>query len=448
MLQLEPTRLFSWAFTVADDGKPLGTLDISAWRERGDVTAAGQTFTILRKGFVSSDFRLESRGTIVATATKPSVFRREFAIAFSGRTLRLRPRSAWGRALALLEGEREVGDVRPRGSGPVAPPPRCPTRCPCPSASSCCGSPCSSGSATTTPRPRRGSRRRSLAVALHYVERPAPAPLAAAIECVWSVSDRVARIARPPDRVIPDGRPELIVHRGDRYRRLVDGRPVRQPAAFLAGTLSRPWIVQAPPRVATIGVRLRPGGFTALFGASLAGTADREVPLAELPAPVTALVAAIRGARGPASALRAAEAWLLAHAAAHLPGGRVPAPACAGVVRAIHRRRGRVGVEALAAAVGLPRRRLERLFRRETALSPKQYIRIVRLTALLERLAAPDRDRLIDVALDAGYFDQAHMARDFKALTERRATGRRRDDGELAVHFTRPDRLLRLLTAD
>ena len=194
-------------------------------------------------------------------------------------------------------------------------------------------------------------------------------------------------------------------------------------------------------------MRFRPGGLTTLFGASLAGTADREVPLAELPAPLTVLAAAIRGARGPASARRAAEAWLLAHVTAQ-PGGRVPAPACADALHAIHRRRGRVGVEALAAAVGLRRRRLERLFRRETALTPKQYVRIVRLTALLGRLDAPDRDRLIDVALDAGYFDQAHMARDFKALTARRATGRRGDDGELAVHFTRPDRLLRLLTAD
>jgi len=282
-------------------------------------------------------------------------------------------------------------------------------------------------------------------VALHYVERPAPAPLAAAIECVWSVADPVARAVRPPDRVLPDGCPELIVHRGDRYGRVVDGRLVRQPAAFLAGTLTRPWIVQAPPRVATIGVRFRPGGFTAIFGASLAGTADREVPLAELPGPVAALAAAIRRARGPASARRAAETWLLEHVTAH-GSGRVPVPACAEAVRAIRRRRGRVGVEALAAATGVPRRRLERLFRRETALTPKQYIRIVRLTAVLGRLAAPDRDRLLDVALDAGYFDQAHMARDFKALTATRATGRRDDDGELAVHFTRPDRLLRLLT--
>jgi AraC-like DNA-binding protein len=285
-------------------------------------------------------------------------------------------------------------------------------------------------------------------VALHYVERPAPAPLAVAIECVWSVSDRVARIARPPDRLIPDGCPELIVHRGDRYARVVDGRLVRQPAAFLAGTLSRPWIVQAPPRVATIGVRFRPGGLTALFGAPLAGTADREVPLAELPSAFADLVAVIRRARGPASALRAAETWLVAHAAAHLPGGRVPAPACAGAVRAIHRQRGRIGVEALAASVGLPRRRLERLFRRETALTPKQYIRIVRLNGLLRSLEGQARERLVDLAVDAGYFDQAHMARDFKALTARRASARRRDDGELAVHLTRPERLARLLADD
>jgi hypothetical protein len=114
MLQLEPTRWFSWAFTVADDGKPLGTLDISVWRERGDLTVAGRTFTIVREGLISGGFRLESGDTIVATATRPSVFRRGFAVTFSGRTLWLRPRSAWGRALVLHEGEREVGDIRRR----------------------------------------------------------------------------------------------------------------------------------------------------------------------------------------------------------------------------------------------------------------------------------------------------------------------------------------------
>ena len=125
----------------------------------------------------------------------------------------------------------------------------------------------------------------------------------------------------------------------------------------------------------------------------------------------------------------------------------MPEPACAAAVRAIIGA-GPDRVDALPWRWPPSRRRLERLFRRETALSPKQYVRVVRLTALLRRLAAPDRDRLIDVALDAGYFDQAHMARDFKALTARRASAGRGGDGELSVHFTRPDRLLRLLAPE
>jgi AraC-like DNA-binding protein len=278
-------------------------------------------------------------------------------------------------------------------------------------------------------------------VALRYVEHPAPAAIAAAVECVWRVTDRVARPDRPPDRVLPDGCPELIVHVGDRYARRIEGRFVGQPAAFLAGTLSRPWVILAPSRVATIGVRFRPGGLTALFGATLDGTADREVRLEELPAPIGDLVAAIRAARAPAAMCRAAERWLLRRVAACPDAGAL----CRDAVRLIQRRRGRITVDALSAAVGLPRRRLERVFRRETALTPKQYIRIVRLNVVLRALAAAERDRLVDLAIDAGYFDQAHMARDFKALTARRASARRADDGELAVHLTRPDRLARLL---
>lgn len=276
---------------------------------------------------------------------------------------------------------------------------------------------------------------------LRYVEHPPPVTIADAVECVWRATDRVARPDRPPDRLLPDGCPELIVHVGDRYARRVEGRFVRQPAAFLAGTLSRPWVVQAPARISTIGVRFRPGGLTALFGGSLDGTADREVRLEELPAPLDDLVAAIRSARAPAAMCRAAERWLAEWAARR---GAAPA-LCCDAVRLIQRKRGRVTVDAVSDAVGLPRRRLERAFRRETALTPKQYIRIIRLNAVLRALGAPDRDRLVDLAIDAGYFDQAHMARDFKALTARRASARRTDDGELAVHFTRPDRLARLL---
>ena len=65
-------------------------------------------------------------------------------------------------------------------------------------------------------------------MALRYEERPAPASIALAIECVWSVTDRAARADRPPDRLLPDGRPELIVHVADAYDAMTSARAYRR----------------------------------------------------------------------------------------------------------------------------------------------------------------------------------------------------------------------------
>ena len=51
-------------------------------------------------------------------------------------------------------------------------------------------------------------------------------------------------------------------------------------------------------------------------------------------------------------------------------------------------------------------------------MSPKAYARLLRFehaSALLERASPPSRT-LADVAMEAGYYDQSHLTRDFVAL--------------------------------
>ena len=48
MLQIEPMRWFSWDFTVERDGRPIAELDISGWRERGELIVDGVTYAITR----------------------------------------------------------------------------------------------------------------------------------------------------------------------------------------------------------------------------------------------------------------------------------------------------------------------------------------------------------------------------------------------------------------
>jgi hypothetical protein len=54
----------------------------------------------------------------------------------------------------------------------------------------------------------------------------------------------------------------------------------------------------------------------------------------------------------------------------------------------------------------------------------------------------------VEWALEAGYFDQAHLARDFRAIAGRRASRPRERDGELARHFSDPERVLALLRGE
>jgi methylphosphotriester-DNA--protein-cysteine methyltransferase len=273
---------------------------------------------------------------------------------------------------------------------------------------------------------------------LRYVEhRPRP-ELRPHVECLWLASDPRAR-PRAPERVVPDGCPELIVHLRDRFARQRGGRFVVQPRAFLAGTLTRPWLLRAGRRVLTLGVRFRPGAVTAVLPVSMPAATDRETRLEAIvgAAAARALSRALLAARSEAARFTAAERWLVERLAQARPRGEGARAA----VRLLLEARGAARIDDVARALGVSRRRLERSFRRELGIRPKLFARIARLNAVLAGLDAAERASAVDVALAAGYFDQAHLLRDFRGLAGRTPRASRERDGELARHFTDPERL-------
>jgi hypothetical protein len=119
MLQIEPLRWFSWDFTVGRDGRQVAELDISWWRERGELVIDGVTYAVVREGLLSSDFRMTAPdGRIVATASKPSILRRRFDVVFGGRTVTLQARSTWGRTMDVLLDGLGGPARRPAAAGP------------------------------------------------------------------------------------------------------------------------------------------------------------------------------------------------------------------------------------------------------------------------------------------------------------------------------------------
>jgi AraC-like DNA-binding protein len=82
---------------------------------------------------------------------------------------------------------------------------------------------------------------------------------------------------------------------------------------------------------------------------------------------------------------------------------------------------GTVSISDLAAATGWSDRHLRNRFRTETGLTPKAAARVIRFhrtrRLLLQRTAADGPPPVLaDLAAECGYYDQAHLAREFHAL--------------------------------
>jgi AraC-like DNA-binding protein len=63
---------------------------------------------------------------------------------------------------------------------------------------------------------------------------------------------------------------------------------------------------------------------------------------------------------------------------------------------------------------GYSHRRFIELFRRAVGLTPKLYSRVSRFQAAIERIGADPAVSWIELALAAGYSDQAHFNREFR----------------------------------
>jgi len=236
-----------------------------------------------------------------------------------------------------------------------------------------------------------------------YVEVPPSRALAPWIECFWSI--RAGPGPAPVNRVLPDGCADLIVG--------VDGAP----GAMVVGTMRSALVVPLAARL--VGVRFHPGAALRIFDAPLAQLTDRRVPLELLwGRAAEALAVALERAVTAEGASRAERvlAQRLGRGTSRAAGDEALARRAVALLR---RARGSVGVREVAAALGVGERRLERAFDRSVGVGPKVLGRVLRFRQAIRRLDDARNARHSQwavVAATAGYADQAHLIREFKAL--------------------------------
>jgi AraC-like DNA-binding protein len=242
-----------------------------------------------------------------------------------------------------------------------------------------------------------------------YLEAPPPPDLAGVLACVWSL--RGGRGPGGPERVLSDGTVEIVFRFGDPFRRHdADGRAREQPARLLVGPLGGHVRIEPTGRIDVLGLRVLPGAAATLLRTPLRELRDLDVDLDaaehQLPRDLHERLAVAR---------TVAERFELAveavrRAARHERRSAAVGAAC----RALSSFPRAATVEDAAARLGVGRRTLERMFRDHVGLSPKRLQRILRLQAAMRAVRAGAS--IAAAAVDAGYYDQSHLALDCREL--------------------------------
>jgi AraC-like DNA-binding protein len=103
--------------------------------------------------------------------------------------------------------------------------------------------------------------------------------------------------------------------------------------------------------------------------------------------------------------------------ASRLGDAQPPSPGVVWAWRRLSQTGGRVRINALADELGWSRKRFAARFREEVGLSPKPLTRLLRFERAKALLERDDRPALARLALECGYYDQAHLTNEFRRIT-------------------------------
>lgn len=249
-----------------------------------------------------------------------------------------------------------------------------------------------------------------------------PAPLMQAFKPTPALADCVTDLwiweiplgARAPDAsaltLLPDGHPTLCFVYGAPLT-ASDGVARFTTRSAVCGFQFRPVQLSCAGHAAGITVRFKPWALSRFVPASLEAFAGRRVEIRDLcsPAQVEALESELFDLPTPVARVRRVERFLL-----HLMQARGQSRLVEAAVGRLAQGGADTRMGQLARELGATERTLERHFRRAIGVAPKSFSRVMRLQAALTPVAGPAR--WSEVALDAGYCDQAHLIRDSRAL--------------------------------
>jgi AraC-like DNA-binding protein len=258
-------------------------------------------------------------------------------------------------------------------------------------------------------------------------------PLDAFVASIWVFRSNPRAFAL--ERILPTGAAQLIVNLKEDKTRIYDPerpqRCVSTVGTILAGAQTRYQIIDTSEQECVAGVAFRPAGAAAFVRAPAHETRDIDTPLEVL------------WGRQPVVDLREqllerseldAQLDALENALRRMLRSTGVHPATTFALAAFNRVPITANIGTVTNAVGMSAKRFIERFKAEVGFSPKRYCRIRRFQGALARAHRGHSVDWSQVALDCGYYDQAHFIHEFRSFSGLTPTGYQASRTEFQNH--------------
>jgi AraC-like DNA-binding protein len=214
-----------------------------------------------------------------------------------------------------------------------------------------------------------------------------------------------------------------------------------EPAGrLLYGVGAGHFVRELTGRGLVVGTKFRPGGFSGFRAGSVSELTGRVMTLPEAFGPAGAQLDGRLAAAAAdiAEIIMAVSEFLRAHRPAPEPQRTLVME----VLEAMRTAPPSARVAEVAASFALTPRTLQRLFARHVGASPKQVLQRLRRQRAVDELREGGARHLARLAAELGYFDQAHMAQDFRETLRRSPSSVAASRAATADSALMPDRRL------
>lgn len=226
--------------------------------------------------------------------------------------------------------------------------------------------------------------------------------------------------ASPPsgkERCLPNGQVAIVINLGHETFRVAHVHHSegfqRFHGSILTGAFSQFSVIDTTTMVTTLSICFKPGGVRLFLPMPAAELTNQVVDLSCLfGRSALDLREQLQAARTNNERVGILERFFLAR----ILWEQAPPPAVLFALTSFQDGKARRSISEVTTQLGLSPKRFISLFEEAVGLTPKVYCRVLRFQEGLQRITRGQPVRWADLALDTGYFDQAHFIHDFQTF--------------------------------